>query len=168
MNPHRDNFLGRDIISVLAGDCLSEMGHPSAGAENSQIVGSNVIVYSEGDTPQTFSLRFPSRHDFLQSRDKYELIPSFQFQCGKGTVSILDPLDDLLMTHDVCFHQTGNKDCIGYRIGFCLRWLQSERDFYVHTCGMRMDSNALEVVKTRTNYVRAENCYPKNIKHIRT
>ena len=96
INDHRDNFSNKDIERIMNGEKCSESGHPSAGADNSQIVGSNVLVYTEGNLPQTFTLHHPSREKYLEPREKYEVKPSYQFQCGRGTVSVLDPVDDLL------------------------------------------------------------------------
>ena len=168
INQHRDNFDVEDIKRVMKGDANTvQEGHPSAGADNSQIVGSNVLVYSEGTAAQTLYLRFPKRDDLLEDRKLYKCNPSFQFECGKGTVSILDPIDDYLMTHEARF-DAEVIDKNGYRLGYCLRWLSSAKDFYVETCGMRLDSKALQVLKDRERWLRADELFPEHCRKITT
>ena len=168
MNQHRDNFSCRDLLRIIKGYSLGEEGHPSAGADNSQIVGTNVLVYTIGDKPQVFTLRYPNRSDFLEKRQNYTVVPSFQFECGHGTVSVLDPVDDLFMTHEVCFHFKPGESKNKYRFGYCFRWLQSEKDFYVKSCGMRLDEQALSVVSKKRNFTRASDEFPEFVRTIYT
>ena len=123
-------------------------------------------MYTEGTAPQTFSLRFADRNDILGNRKEYKVMPTFQFQCGEGTVSVLDPIDDLLMTHGAAFEQcTLESNHSGYRLGFTIRWLQSAKDFYVDTCGMRVDNQALAKVN---NNRRSNLLFPEYVRNIRT
>lgn len=105
MEPHRDNSTTKDLERLASGMELGDNGHPSAGSDNSQIVGSNVLVYTTGNAPQTFTLKFPKKTKYFGNRNTYVTTSSFQFQCGDGTVSVLDPIDDLLMTHSVHFEK---------------------------------------------------------------
>lgn len=68
INGHRDNFSIEDITKIMNGEECGKNGHPSAGADNSQIIWSNVLVYTEGNVPQTFTLRYPSRENFTEDR----------------------------------------------------------------------------------------------------
>ena len=168
INRHRDNFDCKDIKKVLKGKCgdAGVNGHPSAGADNSQIVGSNVLVYSEGPTPMTFTLKCAPRDDLSINRKEYTALPSFQFTCGKGTISILDPVDDFMMTHEASF--ANDEDMAGYRWGFSIRWLASEKDFYTDTCGFRLDKQALASKSHIPNFPRADEVFPEFVRHIRT
>ena len=98
--PYRANFSSHNIKKIISGAPISLNGHPYTGAKNSQIVGSNVLVYTEGNRPQTFSLQYPS-DNYLQDHKHYKVLPLFQISCGQGTISALDPVDNLLMTHNV-------------------------------------------------------------------
>ena len=172
MNRHRDNICENDIIRVLKGDTLGNDGHPTAGAENSQIIGSNVIVFTFGSKPQLFYLRHPAKDDYTQSREMYRIHPLFQFPCGDGTVSVLDPVDDLLLTHEVFFKFDDKEEPRNvYRFGLAFRWLQSARDFYVDTCGMRLDKKALAKEARdakRGPAARSDELFPEFVKDIRT
>ena len=167
---HRDNISIADINKIINGDECGENGHPSAGADNSQQIGSNVLVYTEGNVPQNFILRYPSRDNFTEKRALNKTIPIFQFRCGRGTISVLDPVDDLLMTHEACFDKdAANAD--GYRLGFTIRWLGSSKDFYTDTCGMRLDDQALATVHRNKKWSaerRADAVFPEHNKNIRT
>ena len=175
MGQHRDNSSAKDLKKIMNGEELGEGGHPSAGADNSQIIGSNVLVYTTGTRPQTFTLRFGQREHIADDRTKYyETTPIFQFECGEGTVSVLDPVDDLFMTHGVDFElvelepkkkEKPQDDPSGYRIGWTIRWLASAKDFYTATCGMRLDEGSLKACE---NKKRASELFPEHVKHIRT
>lgn len=135
---------------------------------DSQIIGSNVLVFTTGNASQLLTLRCPSRHNITSERAQYISYPENQFECDNGTVSILDPVDDLLMTHEATFtRKKGN----GYRIGWCFRWLQGQGDFYTKTCGMRLSSGALETIqgaKQRGSYQRADDIFCSNVKNTYT
>ena len=45
---------------------LGSKGHPFAGVNNSQIIGSKILVYTIRDKPQSFTHRWPSRRDYLR------------------------------------------------------------------------------------------------------
>ena len=83
---------------------------------------------------------------------------------------MLDPVDDLLMTHEACFDK-GVANADGYRLGFTIRWLGSAKIFYTDTCGMRLDAQASATVrrnKKRTEDRRADTLFPDHVKDIRT
>ena len=163
MDQHRDNWSVDRIKKALEGELLGTEGYAAvAGAENSQIMGSDVVVYTEGDKPQIMALRYPSRYNLTETRKCYEQLPCLQMECGKGTVSILSALDDFMMTHEVYFKFSDNEPVNVHRFSFAMRWLQSEKDFYVKTCGMRMDKRALQAVQKRKSYRRSEYLFPEN------
>ena len=60
------------------------------------------------------------------------------------TISVLDPIDDLMMTHGLTFSYEKVDDLnLWYRIGYCFRWLTSFEDFYVDSCTMRLDAKSV-------------------------
>ena len=140
MGHHRDNFNVQLIKDVLSGKEIKLDGHPSGGGENSQIVGSNVLVLTMGNKPMKFSFRFPSCGNLKGSRKTYITSPKHQFTCGNLTISVLDPIDDITMTHGANFrYNTRAEKNSWLRIGYCFRWLQSFRDFYEDSCTLRLD-----------------------------
>ena len=76
---------------------------------------------------------------------------AFQMECSHGTLSILDPIDDILMTHGARF--TGSYEITNVdgdpawlRLAWCFRWLQSECDFYTapkFKAGLRLSRTQL-------------------------
>jgi hypothetical protein len=72
MGYHRDNFDVQFIKNIVSGQSAKLDGHPFDGAENSQIVGSNVLVLTMGNRPMKFVFRFPSRGN-VQGSNKHTL-----------------------------------------------------------------------------------------------
>jgi hypothetical protein len=144
MGYHRDNFNVQFIKDIISGKTIQLNGHPSGGGENSQIVGSNVLVLTMGNKPMKFSFRFPSSGNVKGSRKTYVTSPKHQFTCGNLTISVLDPIDDIMMTHGASFvYNRIEKKDHWLRVGYCFRWLQSYRDFYEDSCTLRLDSSGI-------------------------
>ena len=142
---HRDNFNVQFIKNVVSGKSVTLNGHPSGGGENSQIVGSNVLVLTMGSKPMKFAFKFPSLGNVQGKKSTYVTSPRHHFTCGKFTISVLDPIDDIMMTHGAKFeHNTKVHMNCWYRVGYCFRWLQSYKDFYEDTCTLRLDSSAVD------------------------
>jgi hypothetical protein len=158
MGHHRDNFNVQFIKDILSGKDVKMDGHPSGGGENSQIVGSNVLVLTMGNKPMKFSFRFPSFGNLKGNRKTYITSPKHQFTCGKLTISVLDPIDDIVMTHGANFVYNTREDKNDWlRIGYCFRWLQSFRDFYEDSCTLRLDSASL--LRKRCNKISNRDIY---------
>ena len=96
---------------------------------------------------------FPNPHYPVdQEMSKYVELDGFLINCGNYTITVLDPLDDLLMQHGVKFHQgtievagkdgkdDDDTDC-RYRIAFVMRWLRNEEEFYTDTSTLRLTDN---------------------------
>ena len=147
---HRDNSNIQYIKNIVSGNIQKRMGHASGGGENSQILGSNVLVLTVGNKPMLFKFKYPQSTNLTGKRVTYKTNPKHQFTCGNMTISVLDPIDDLIMTHGLTFSYRNEDDTnTWYRIGYCFRWLTSFKDFYVDTCTMRLDSTF--VSKKRSN-----------------
>ena len=147
---HRDNSNIQYIKDVTSGKVHNRIGHASGGGENSQILGSNVLVLTVGSKPMMFNFKYPQSRNLTGKRGTYETNPKHQFTCGNMTISVLDPIDDLMMTHGMKFsYKTVDDMNSWYRIGYCFRWLTSFKDFYVDSCTMRLDSKL--VSKKRSN-----------------
>ena len=68
MGRHRDNSSAADIEKFINGEQLGTAGHASGGAENSQMIGSNVMVFTlAGHVPHDFHARlFPPKDDITR------------------------------------------------------------------------------------------------------
>jgi hypothetical protein len=135
MGYHRDNFNVQFIKDIVSGKAIQLNGHPSGGGENSQIVGSNVLVLTMGNKPMKFSFRFPSSGNVKDSSKTYIKSPKHQFASGNLTISVLDPIDDIMMKNGASFvYNRIEKKNHWLRVVYCLRWLQSFIDFYEDSC----------------------------------
>ena len=97
---HRDNSNIQYIKDITSGKMHNRIGHASGGGENSQILGSNVLVLTVGSKPMLFKFKYPQSTNLTGKRGTYETNPKHQFTCGNMTIYVLDPIDDLLMTHE--------------------------------------------------------------------
>ena len=143
MGFHRGNSNIHFIKNVVKGKFQSLSGHPSGGGENSQMIGSNVLVLTIGNKPMRFVFKHPTLGNLSGMKKTYRTSPRFQFCCENMTISVLDPIDDILMVHGASFsYNSKERPNSWYQVGYCFRWLQSYRDFYVENCTMRLDSSA--------------------------
>ena len=100
---HRDNSNIQYIKNIVSGNTQKRMGHASGGGENSQILGSNVLVLTVGNKPMIFKFKYPQFTNLTGKRMTYKTNPKHQFTCGNMTISVLDPIDNLMMTHGLTF-----------------------------------------------------------------
>ena len=56
-----------------------------------------------GTAPMTFTLAFPPQGNIGSDRTEYIVHPAFQMTLADGTLSILDPIDDVHFTHQADF-----------------------------------------------------------------
>ncbi len=88
--------------------------------------------------------KYPRKGKITDQKKSYITSPRHHFVCSNFTISVLDLIDDMMMTHESKFsYGRKNNKNNGYKVGDCFRWLQSFRDFYVDTCTMRLDSSAM-------------------------
>lgn len=132
---HRDNFCSNHLVQQLSGmDVMKEMesGHSASGDQNSQIVGSDVLIWSDGNANMVLKLSFPDPElEHGQARTEYIVHPHYCINMGSGTLFIFKAIDDLYFCHEAAFEPfwiefAGNG---GYRFAYVFRWLQSVRMF---------------------------------------
>ena len=124
-----------------------------------QVVGSNVLVYTTGTAPMTFTLSFPPRDSVLKDPTCYVVKPAYQMRCGAGTLSVLDAVDDLILTHGADFELLDG-DETSWRVGWTWRWLQADEEFYDDTGGLRLSAERLEKLK---DMPRADVLFPREV-----
>ena len=155
---HRDNYCTADLLRALepslpGKDNLSFDGHTASGDTNSQVVHSDVLVWSDGDS-MTLTLSFPPPHDPTANRDDYVVHPEFRVRCGAGTLFVFRTPDDLFFCHEAAFDDAvaAAAGAAGYRFAYVFRWLQSVRDFHLDPTkrhGMLLTHNLEQAAKER-------------------
>lgn len=130
MGRHRDNYNSKQMAEVLAGRrsvCELVEGNHHGGDANSQLVGSHVLVYTEGDADMNFALAFAPKNNPTAVLDDYIITPQFCTKLGAGTLLVFSPVDDLFFTHEAWFFDTSTGT---HRLAFVFRWLTQVRTFY--------------------------------------
>ena len=87
MGRHRDNYNLKWFKSIL-NDEAATAGTPMGGHENSQHVGSDVLIYTQGDTPMDFQLSFPQPGNLDCATKEYVMKPAFAVSLSAGTLLI--------------------------------------------------------------------------------
>ena len=133
---HRDNYNHRQYQDVVRGvQTVQELvqaneGNHHGGDANSQVVGTNVLVYTEGDAAMIHAFSFPDSNDLSwddEKRKDYQMHPLFSMRLGRGTLLVFSPIDDLFFCHEA-FFPDGEEG--SHRLAFVFRWLGQARDFY--------------------------------------
>lgn len=128
MARHRDNYNTEQMKRVLQGErSMESLDGSSHSDTNSQMVGSNVLIYTEGDADMTFALSFfPAGQANNTKRKNYVIHPTFCTKLGSGTLLVFSPVDDLLFCHEAWF---GDPASGTHRIAFVFRWLTQARAY---------------------------------------
>ena len=152
MGPHKDNFGGTAIKRLCDGDTPFVEGATIGGCENSQVIGSSVIIYTRGNCPMKFIFKYASLgNPVTQSRSYYVTSPSYQIRMGDGWITVMDPMDDLLMLHSVVFDEDVEEQPDHYRIAWVYRNLHVKKDFNVETSTIRRDRNMMKTVERKVD-----------------
>lgn len=151
MGRHRDNFNCKQLGQVLwgerqVGDLVDGSHH--GGDANSQVVGSDVLIYTlEGSVAMQFVLSFPPPGNRQASMKAYEVHPSLSVPLGGGTLLVFKAIDDLFFCHEAFFLATS--DGTSCRAAIVFRWLQSERSFNMVTNKMVLSEELQEKQRSR-------------------
>ena len=170
MGDHRDNYTDGNISNLISGGSPIQR-KPRKGQKNSQVDGSSVVIFSKGNRPMEIVFSYGATPDHLgDKRDDYVTSISYQMKCGDGWITVLDPIDDLLMRHRlqwVVKCEVGEYPAMNqsYRFAWVIRWLGETADFFVNTCGMRLSAAMEEHYK---NVDKVDDKYPHLIRGIFT
>lgn len=129
MGRHRDNYTVRHLRAMLAeGD--GDAGSTHASMENSQRLGSEVLLYTEGSAPMDFTLSFPPANALDTGIKSYVKRAAFTARLGRGTLMIFKDLDDQFFCHEAEFSDAVRlADPTGYRLCYVFRWCTSVKNF---------------------------------------
>lgn len=152
MGRHRDNSNTKCLQNVLLGNDPIPDNRSYSGVQNSQVTGTNVLIYTLGNAPMMMEFSYPDPNNGLgQKRCKYIRWSCKSFRCGSGCIAVLDPLDDLLFCHEIKFmnlklerllYVDGNSNIIQdikWRGALVMRWLSNRQEFFKDTSTMRLD-----------------------------
>jgi hypothetical protein len=129
-------------ISHLIGGGSPIERKPRKGQKNSQIDGSLVLIYSKGNRPMRIVLSYDATPDHLgDKRDDYITSISYQMKCGDGWITVLDPINDLVMRHGlqwVIECEVGEYPAMNesYHFAWVIRWIKETSDFFIDACGV--------------------------------
>ena len=139
MGRHRDRFTTADFQQYLQalrdgkseGDLdpvASQASHPGY----SQKAGTEVLVWTDGNTPMTLKLSFPDPKNPLGGKATYIVNAKFSVKCSEGTLFIFTPFDDFFFCHESAFDDVDldvETNAAGHRFAYVFRWLCVPRDF---------------------------------------
>ena len=126
---HHDNYTIRHTRAQLQGQAGPE-GSTHAGQENSQCIGSEVLLYSKGNTGMDFALNFPPLDDPGCDIHDYITRNVFTVRVGKGTLFIFKACDDEFFCHEAHFPPGILNNASGHRLCFVFRWLTVAKVFH--------------------------------------
>ena len=135
MGRHRDNYTIRHLRTQLAGAVESagtstHHHNSAAGMENSQMLGSEVLLYTEGNTPMDFALSFPPYHALHVGIRDYVKRSIFTTQLGPGMLMVFKDIDDQFFCHEASFNPLRQVlTAAGFRVCFAFRWCISAKRF---------------------------------------
>eukprot|EP00956_Cyclotella_meneghiniana_P034374 scaffold104136_cov35-Cyclotella_meneghiniana.AAC.2 len=168
MGFHRDNSSINSVRRMRNKELPYVEDAKYAGVKNSQVYGSNVIVYSVCNDSMSMVFACPNpMHNVDQDTRKYIEHKCLSFPLGDGYLSILDGVDDLCFQHNVrwddcelhsiktriadgeeCVREVGgDNDDLRYRVAFVMRRCTTIKDFYTDTSTIRLDDEMKEAMK---------------------
>jgi len=112
------------VLAGEAGEAGSRAGSTPAGQEISQRIGSEVLLYTEGDTAMDFRLSFPPRDDLGCDIQEYITRTATTVRLSQGTLLIFKAEDDEFFCHEAAFRASSlPNNPQGHRFCFVFRWL---------------------------------------------
>ena len=129
MGRHRDNYTVRHLRALL--ESGSAEGSPQANMENSQRMGSEVLLYTDGTAPMDFILTFPPCTALGADIKQYLTRSAFTVQLERGTLMIWKDIDDQFFCHEAEFRKAvlALVGSSGYRSCYVFRWCTSVKIF---------------------------------------
>jgi hypothetical protein len=126
---HHDNYTIKYTRARLAG-LVGDEGSTHAGQENSQRFGSEVLLYTEGNTAMELALSFPHAHALGSDIKAYITRTALTVRLGKGTLFIFKACDDEFFCHEAAFRPSDlHNNAAGHRLCFVFRWLTVSKVF---------------------------------------
>ena len=148
---HRDNYTVRHLRRMLQGNLdARDGGSPMGGEENSQLLQSDVIIYSMGNEEMIFKMSFPPRgHEHTATLKEHVTSDMFTLKLKAGSLLVYKFPDDLHYAHECHFEECMRHEMGigGWRAAWVMRYLTVARQF---------DPSTHKLVTTEQHSVRDE------------
>ena len=120
---HRDAFSAGELHKYY-----TTGENPFAQNQYAQIKGTDVIIFTMGNTDMEMKLSFPeTKADALDTPD-YQQPSPLRIPLIPGTLLVYSPLDDLFFCHEVSFPPGQPSSPSAYRVAFVFRWLNESAE----------------------------------------
>ena len=136
MGRHRDGFRSNVITNLMNGYDV-----PWGEQEPKQVRGSSVVIFTRGRPMRIILYYATIEKDLTQQTKEFISSDSFQMVMGDGYITVLDPIDDMLMLHSVEWE--GDGDEMDHREAWVYRWLEKTYDYYIKNCRIRRTKNMM-------------------------
>ena len=131
MGGHRDNNDPKVIERLVNGQQDPKWRTVRGRARVRVKRGSSVVVFTRCNKPMTLTFMYASLDGSITQETKhYVTSPSYKMQLGDWTISVLDPIDDMLMLHSVDWADDVEASETDWRVAYVYRWLEEARDYY--------------------------------------
>jgi hypothetical protein len=157
MGRHRDNYTKMGLQRMKRG---LDPGDPNAtylGVKNSQVHGTNVLVYTVGNAPMKMVFAFPDpSKGSSQNVSDYIEIDCYSMECGDGHLTVLDPMDDVFGQHGLDFEnlelvavkEKGTGTDLRHRYAIVMRHCENVEEFFMDTATIRLVDRILKALES--------------------
>jgi hypothetical protein len=102
--------------------------NPFASNQYAQYKGTDVLIFSMGNTKMNMGLSFPETKAEARDRTRYRQPSHLRIPLIPGTLLVYSPLDDLFFCHEVAFQANPPSPPSAYRVAFVFRWLNESAE----------------------------------------
>ena len=120
---HRDAFSAWELHEYY-----TTGKNPFARNQYAQNKGTDVLIFSMGNTEMKMGLSFPETKAEARDRTSYRQPSHLRIPLIPGTLLVYSPLDDLFFCHEVAFHSIPPSPPSAYRVAFVFRWLNESAE----------------------------------------
>ena len=101
------------------------------------------MIFSRGK-PMRLKFKYASlQREATQDTKYYTTSPSFQMVMGDGYITVIDPIDDMLMLHSVEWDEDGDETDV--RFAWVYRWLDATHDYFADTSKIRRTPDMMKL-----------------------
>ena len=120
---HRDAFSSWELHEYY-----TTGENPFAQNQYAQNKGTDVLIFTMGNTEMEMGLSFPETKAEARDRTRYRQPSHLRIPLIPGTLLVYSPLDDLFFCHEVAFQANPPSPPSAYRVAFVFRWLNESAE----------------------------------------
>ena len=120
---HRDAFSASELHHYY-----TTGENPFAQNQYAQNKGTDVIIFTTGNTEMEMGLSFPETKARALDSAAYRQPPQLRIPLRPGELLVYSPLDDLFFCHEVSFPLGRASSPSAYRVAFVFRWLNKSAE----------------------------------------